>query len=103
MRITVREMDTKDRAAWAKMRFALWPDDTPQAHAEAIGELLESDGNWGFIAEMPNGESAGFAEVAIRKYANGCDTRPVGFLEGIWVKPELRRRGIGASLIGHAG
>jgi aminoglycoside 6'-N-acetyltransferase I len=51
---------------------------------------------------MPDGEIAGFAEVAIRKYANGCDTRPVAFLEGIWVKPELRRRGIGASLIGHA-
>jgi aminoglycoside 6'-N-acetyltransferase I len=102
MRITVREMDTKDRAAWAKVRIALWPDDTPQAHAEAIDELLTSDENWGFIAETPDGEIAGFAEVAIRKYANGCDTRPVAFLEGIWVKPELRRRGIGASLIGHA-
>jgi len=45
---------------------------------------------------------AGFAEVAVRKYANGCDTRPVAFLEGISVKPELRRRGIGASLIRHA-
>lgn len=45
MRITIREMDTKDRAAWAKVRIALWPDDTPQAHAEAIDELLKSDEN----------------------------------------------------------
>jgi hypothetical protein len=47
MQITVREMNNKDRAAWARMRIALWPDDTPQAHGEAINELLESDGNWG--------------------------------------------------------
>jgi hypothetical protein len=45
MRITIREMDTKDRAAWAKVRITLWPDDTPQAHAEAIDELLKSDEN----------------------------------------------------------
>lgn len=95
-------MDADDRAAWVDLRNALWPDDTPQAHAGMIDELLRSDENWGLVAEMPDGEIVGFAEVAIRKYANGCDTRPVAFLEGIWVRPELRRRGIGASLVRHA-
>jgi aminoglycoside 6'-N-acetyltransferase I len=28
-----------------------------------------------------------------------CNTKPVGFLEGIWVKPKFRRQGIGAQLI----
>lgn len=102
MPVAIREMDARDRAAWAEMRTALWPDETPQAHAEAISELLNSDENWGFVAETLDGEITGFAEVAIRKYANGCDTRPVAFLEGIWVKPEFRRRGIGAALIAHA-
>jgi aminoglycoside 6'-N-acetyltransferase I len=45
--------------------------------------------------------TAGFAELAIRKYANGCETRPVPFVEGIWVKPQFRRQGVGARLIGH--
>jgi aminoglycoside 6'-N-acetyltransferase I len=55
----------------------------------------------GFVAETPAGADAGFAEIAIRKYANGCDSRPVAFLEGIWVSEEFRRCGIGAQLVSH--
>lgn len=95
-------MNADDRAAWAEMRHSLWPDDAAQAHTEAIDEMLKSNEYWGFAAETLDGDLVGFAEVAIRKYANGCDTRPVAFLEGIWVKPEVRRRGIGALLVGHA-
>ena len=92
-------MGPADRAVWTAMRCALWPDDTQEAHAEGIDELLGTGGNWGLAAEAPDGEVVGFAEIAIRAYANGCDTRPVPFLEGIWVKPEVRRRGVGALLI----
>lgn len=102
MKFSVREMKDADRSAWIGMRAALWPDDSRDAHAEAIGEFVNSQDNWALIAEMQNGDAAGFAEIAIRKYANGCDTRPVPFLEGIWVNPKFRRCGIGASLIRHA-
>jgi hypothetical protein len=91
MEIKVRVMDAGDRAAWAEMRAALWPDETALAHAEEIDELLAGGEAWGFVAEHSDGGAAGFAEVAIRKYANGCDSRPVAFLEGIWVRPQLRR------------
>jgi len=95
-------MGPADRAAWTAMRCSLWPDDTKQTHADAIDELLRTDGNWGLVAETFAGEAVGFAEIALRAYANGCDTRPVPFLEGIWVKPEFRRRGIGTLLIQRA-
>jgi aminoglycoside 6'-N-acetyltransferase I len=101
MKLTIREMGASDRAAWADMRAALWPVEAPQDHAEGIERVLGSGHAWGFIAETSDGAAAGFAEVAIRPYANGCDSQPVPFLEGIWVKAELRRRGIGAELIGH--
>lgn len=102
MKFVVREMDAADRAAWTEMRAALWPMETLQAHAEAIAELLADKEAWGFLAQTPEGDAAGFAEIAVPKYANGCDTRPVGFLEGIWVKAQFRRRGAGARLIRHA-
>ena len=54
------------------------------------GSLREVDG-------MP----AGFAELAIRDYANGCAGRPVPFLEGVFVRQEFRRRAVGARLIAH--
>jgi aminoglycoside 6'-N-acetyltransferase I len=101
MELTIREMGAPDRAVWADMRAALWPEETPQAHVEGIERVLGSGHAWGFIAETRDGAAVGFAEVAIRPYANGCDSQPVAFLEGIWVKAELRRRGIGAGLIEH--
>jgi aminoglycoside 6'-N-acetyltransferase I len=82
------------------MRSELWPSETAQDHAAGIDEILRHDGAWGFVAEA-DGSPAGFAELAIRNYANGCTARPVAFLEGIWVRTDLRRQGIGAQLVGH--
>jgi aminoglycoside 6'-N-acetyltransferase I len=101
MKLSIREMEAPDRAVWAGMRAALWPEEASQDHVEGIDRVLASGHAWGFIAETRDGAAVGFAEVAIRPYANGCDSQPVAFLEGIWVKAELRRQGIGAELIGH--
>ncbi len=55
-----------------------------------------------FLA-LEDGVAIGFAEAALRRAGvNGCDTLNVAFLEGIWVQPQHRRRGI-ARLNGHAG
>jgi aminoglycoside 6'-N-acetyltransferase I len=101
MTVLIREMRAADRRVWAEMRAALWPEDGLEPHAGAIDEVMDDPEAWGFIAETVDGAAAGFAEIAIRKYANGCDTRPVAFLEGIWVTPALRRQGIGSRLIHH--
>jgi aminoglycoside 6'-N-acetyltransferase I len=99
--LTVRQMNTSDLAAWAGMRAVLWPEATPESHAREIEQILGSDDTWGFIAETADGAPAGFAELSIRKFANGCETQPVPFLEGIWVEPPLRRQGIGRLLLEH--
>jgi aminoglycoside 6'-N-acetyltransferase I len=95
-------MTAADGAVWAEMRAELWPSEHADAHAAAIEDILNSGDAWGLIAETPASAGIGFAEIAIRKYANGCETQPVPFLEGIWVKPSFRRRGVGAQLIGYA-
>ena len=102
MKFCVREMGVSDAPSWAKMRLALWPEDSAAAHEEAIAELLPRDDAFGLIAESASGEAAGFCEIEIRRYANGCLFRPVPFLEGIWVAPQFRRQGVGAQLIHHA-
>jgi aminoglycoside 6'-N-acetyltransferase I len=96
--LRVRVMEAHDRFAWAEMRAALWPEESPAEHAHGIDELLRSDRAWGFIAEV-GGRAAAFAELAIRDYANGCASRPVPFLEGIFVREEFRRHGVGARLV----
>jgi aminoglycoside 6'-N-acetyltransferase I len=101
MEISVRLMGAGDRSAWAEMRTALWPEESAQEHARELDDMLERDRALGFIAEV-DGVPAGFAELAIRDYANGCVSRPVPFLEGIFVREESRRRGVGARLVAYA-
>ena len=44
----------------------------------------------------------GFVEVSLRNVVDGCLTSPVGYIEGIYVNPEQRGKGIGRALMQHA-
>jgi aminoglycoside 6'-N-acetyltransferase I len=98
MECSIREMTAADVTIWAEMQAALWPEESAAKHAQEIGGIAGD--YWGFVAEV-DGAPIGFAEIAIRNYANGCDSRPVPFLEGIWVAPQFRRRGLAARLLKH--
>src|SRR5580704_6724257 len=99
--VAIRQVERTDRGAWARLRHALWPEENLAAHASAIDRVLASEDEWAFLAIGDNGKAVGFAEIAIRKYANGCESQPVPFLEGIWVEARSRRRRVGARLIAH--
>ena len=99
--IRVRIMGHDDRAEWLALRVLLWPEERAQNHADWIAGMLDDHDAWGFVAEATNGSVAGFAEVTVRKFANGCETQPVPFLEGIWVRDRFRRRKVGARMIQH--
>lgn len=86
---------------WALMRAALWPEETIAEHREEILGLLRrgDDDSVTLLALDAREEAIGFAEVALRHdYVNGCETSPVAFLEGIYVDPDARRRGVAAAL-----
>jgi len=101
MRPTVRQMGCGDRATWIRLRTALWPDEAAEVHGEDVDAFLSDETGFGFVAETEDGTAVGFAEITIRPFANGCDSRPVPFLEAIWVAAPFRRRGIGALLVKH--
>ena len=86
---------------WGAMRYALWPWDDAQSHAEDARDfyLAGHPDRSAFVALDTGGEAVGFAEATLRRdYVEGCDTSPVGFLEGIYVEPGVRGQGIGALL-----
>lgn len=90
-----------DLADWTAMRRALWPD-AEDSEAEAAQMLAEPE-LLALIARDESGEAMGFAEAAIRHdYVNGCDSSPVLFLEGIYVAPAHRRRGVARALTDQA-
>ncbi|AIB15810.1 aminoglycoside 6'-acetyltransferase (plasmid) [Azospirillum argentinense] len=85
----------------ATLRWELWPE-APIAthHTEAAEDLSAPDRAIAFIVRDEDGVAVGFAEASLRRdYVNGCETSPVAFLEGIYVRAEQRKRGVARLLI----
>jgi len=80
---------------WIVLRLALWPDTPKAEHRREAEALIASGQAVAFLAHASGQPAAGFAEATLRRdYVNGCTTSPVAFLEGIYVRPGHRRRGI---------
>jgi aminoglycoside 6'-N-acetyltransferase I len=89
-----------EQVGWLELRQALWP----QAHAEHLSEMSFQVANPNhfaqFVAYSTAGQAVGFVEAALRSdYVNGTHSSPVAFLEGLYVAPEARRKGIAAALV----
>lgn len=86
---------------WTAMRIALWPDYPPdELRADAATIFAVANPLTLNLIARVDGTPAGFAEAAIRQdYVNGCETSPIAFLEGIYVAPEHRHRGIARALV----
>ncbi|WDS37639.1 aminoglycoside 6'-N-acetyltransferase [Pseudoxanthomonas sp.] len=95
---SVRGATAGDLRAWARLRTALWPDET-DAFGNVAEALQRSDaGN--FIAFAADGTAVGFAEATLRQdHVNGTNSSPVGFLEGWYVAADWRGRGVGRALL----
>jgi aminoglycoside 6'-N-acetyltransferase I len=62
-------------------------------------EILADPGCAVFVAVSPGGILMGFLEAGLRKYAEGCESSPVGYVEGWYVDPDSRRQTVGTQLI----
>jgi aminoglycoside 6'-N-acetyltransferase I len=94
--VEVRAAAAHDRDDLVRMRRALWPDSVE----EEVDALLETPEDEGLIAVASGTDGlVGFAEFGLRKYADGCDTSPVAYLEGIWVDADVRRAGVATDLV----
>jgi aminoglycoside 6'-N-acetyltransferase I len=83
---------------WTELREELWPHET-KADLERQGRELLSRDAATFLLRDDAGAAIAMAEATLRHdYVNGCSTSPVAFLEGIYVRPEWRRRGAARQL-----
>src|SRR5438105_1207252 len=95
----IREARRQDKAAWLKMRRALWPQCPNYKHRLEISQLLKSRGVV-FIAENGRRQPVGFAELSLRcDHVDGASTSPVPYLEAWFVNPSSRKQGVGRALI----
>lgn len=87
--------------SWLSMREKLWPPQHGDDFIGEISEILNDPQSTAFLA-FDNDQPIGFAELSIRNYAEGCDTRNVGYLEGIFVEEGYRQQGVALKLIQQA-
>jgi aminoglycoside 6'-N-acetyltransferase I len=95
----IRTYSDGDRLEWLRMRRALWDNCPDLQQSREMEEILESDVDEVFFAVRPGGGLCGFLEAALRSRANGCDSSPVGYIEGWYVDSDVRLRGIGRALM----
>ena len=104
--VRVRHARQSDARPWAELRHALWPDQLLEelgTEADAFLRGNEPRLQAVLLAEdLSSGRLVGFAELSLRPYAEDCRTSPVAFLEGWYVVPNARRRGVGRALVAAA-
>lgn len=97
---TVRESDLGE---WLRLRRLLWDETLEDDHREEMLDIIEhSDTQCVIVADEGNGRLLGFLEASIRPFVEDCATDNVAYLEGWFVEPAYRRRGVGTELVKYA-
>jgi len=89
-----------DDRAWLALRSALWPDASENEHLAGMADAI-ARGHYVRLMVTPDRSAVGFVEASKRAdYVNGTSSSPVAFLEGLYVVPAARRKGIARALVG---
>lgn len=93
-----------DAEIWRDMRHELWPgaDEAQLRHEISTYFTGRSPLQAAFLCEDSGARPIGFLELSLRSYSEGCRSSPVPHVEGWYVVPEARRRGVGRALMAAA-
>jgi aminoglycoside 6'-N-acetyltransferase I len=98
--LIVRPIEERDLSEWFRLRRKLWDATGDDDHkAEMLDILDHTDTQLVVVADAGDGNLAGFLEASIRPFVEDCESDNVGYLEGWFVDPEYRRRGLGRALV----
>ncbi len=99
MDIIIRRAAPEDKPDWLRMRLLLWTYATAEGFEPELDPILADPNQAAFIASLPDGRRVGFLEAGLRAYGEGCETSPVGYIEGIYVDEDMRGQGLSLRLM----
>ncbi len=86
------------RAA-SELALLLWSEQTMEELVGEMEELIASNRAAVFLA-FDEGMAIGFAQCQLRTdYVEGTNSKVVGYLEGLYVKPDYRKKGYAKLLV----
>ena len=98
VKMVIRKATLSDSLALAQLASRMWTHDPAELEPE-FAVLTQSKNAVCFLA-FEDQTAIGFAQCQLRHdYVEGCETSPVGFLEGIYVAEEHRKAGIAKALL----
>jgi aminoglycoside 6'-N-acetyltransferase I len=99
--VTVRPVESADAETWLHLRAQLWPESSEDEHRAEIASFLRRQAREpaAVLLAESHGVVVGFAELSIRPCAEGCHTSHIAYLEGWFVTPGERRKGVGRALV----
>ncbi len=97
--ISIRHAMHEDIPEWLRMRQALWGTSPIEDLRWGLEESLNDPKQAIFFAVRADGSPCGFLEAGMRSYGEGCETSPVGYIEGWYVDDDIRNQGVGRRLV----
>ena len=98
--MTIRKISKKDFDEWVSLGVALWPKHTKREIEKEFRGLRSSRRYKTFLAVTDRERPVAFINLSLRRdYVEGSTSSPVGYIEGIYVKPAYRKHGGARELI----
>ncbi|WP_051359523.1 aminoglycoside 6'-N-acetyltransferase [Paucisalibacillus globulus] len=81
-----------------KLAMEVYTGSTYEGLHQEFNEMFLTDKHR-FLLYIMNDEPVAFMHLSIRvDYVQGCESSPTGYLEGVYVNPDFRKRGISTAL-----
>jgi len=97
----IRQAKLGDANSAAELALLLWPVHTIEEFRSEMEDVIASERSAVFIV-YDNGVAIGFAQCQLRTdYVEGTDSNVVGYLEGLFVKSNYRKKGYAKLLVTH--
>jgi aminoglycoside 6'-N-acetyltransferase I len=93
------KIQKEDFENWLEMGLLLWPRYSKEKLKKVFQDILKSKKETVIICKE-NSNYIGFINLSLRfEHVSGAKTRPVAYVEGIFVKDQHRKQGIAKQLL----
>lgn len=99
MNLVITKAEEKDALTVAKLAIQMWEDNVLEELAGELAGIINSPEGVVFLGKA-EGQAIGFAQCQLRHdYVEGTETSPVGYLEGIFIEENYRKKGYAKQLL----
>jgi aminoglycoside 6'-N-acetyltransferase I len=99
MTFSIRQANEADIASVTEMAGCIWHSADFNELQSQFREMIDAP-DQAILLAFINQDICGFAQCGLRRdYVEGTSSSPVGYLEGIYVKPAYRKKGCARELL----